>query len=137
MNTSKKQNDFYSEPSLTKETVQSKSFINLGYLNEISDGNTSFINAMLHAFKDEATIFLRELEKHLAIGDFLSMARTAHKMKPAGAYIGASTLTSLIMNLEQAARNTNSHEASSLFGQVKTMIRSILKDIDNMIAHLN
>lgn len=133
MNTIKRSTEYNGE-HLAKRTVRGKSIVDLNYLNEISGGNGSFINAMLQAFKDESTIFLRDIEKSLSKYDFLSVARSAHKMKPAGAYIGVNTLTVLMSNLEQAASITNEKDTSSLFTEVKKLIRKILSEIDSYVA---
>ena len=133
MNTIKRTTEQKRE-QFSKDFTRSKSLVNLSYLNEISGGNGSFINAMLQAFKDESAIFLREMEKNLSKYDFMSMAKSAHKMKPAGAYIGVNTLTVLMSNLEQAASSTNELETNSLFGEVKKLIKKILNEIDNYVV---
>ena len=108
-------------------------FINIDYLKEISDNNTEFIHNMLNAFKQEALFFLSELEKQISVGDYFSISKTAHRMKPAGAYIGANPLTVLVTSLEQAAKNVNQNKTRSLIGQTKTMLTAILQEIEKHI----
>lgn len=117
----------------SKSLSRGKSLVDLGYLNEISGGNRSFVKAVLQAFKDESTIFLRDIEKYLTKYDFLSIAKSAHKMKPAGAYIGVNTLTVMMSNLEQAASITNAKDTQSLVTELKKLIKKILNEIDSFV----
>jgi HPt (histidine-containing phosphotransfer) domain-containing protein len=115
--------------------TRKKSMINVEYLREISGGNAAFINAMLHAFKDESGIFLRNMENGLTKGDFKSIKRTAHSMKPSGAYIGVDNLTLMIRSLEGAAERANFAETQSLFKNIKVLIKVILQEIDSFISN--
>lgn len=110
-----------------------KSIINVDYLNELSGGNSSFINAMFHAFRDESRIFLRQMDQVIVNQDFLSVKRIAHRMKPAGAYIGADSLTLMVSNLELAADQTNSSEAATLFQSIKGLLKNIFTEIDSYL----
>ena len=109
-----------------------KSLISLEYLGEIS-ADHSFIQLMLDAFKGEAIKFLHSFESELTSNDFISMQKTAHRMKPTGACIGANLLTVLITNLEQAVKREDGRETSSLFGHIQTMIKNMLTEIDQLL----
>ncbi|HCW09258.1 MAG TPA: hypothetical protein DGG95_18025 [Cytophagales bacterium] len=121
------------EVFLLQTSSSKKSLINIQYLQDISGDNTSFVKAMLLAFRDESIVFLSQMEHGLASHDFLSMKKIAHKMKPSGAYIGADALTLLVGNLEQAAERTNSEEATSLYNGIKSLLRRIFVEIDSYL----
>jgi len=130
MNTNKYQSKPFNTGLPPQSPAPNTLFMNLDYLKDISEGNTAFIGLMLDAFKGEATEFLQSFESQLNSSDFTSMEKTAHKMKPTGAYIGANSLTMMIRNLEQAVKQTNRIEIQTLFSQVQNMVTSILKEID-------
>ncbi len=133
MNTAKRTIELKGE-QFNKGVAKKKPLVDLSYLNDVSGGNGSFINAMLQAFKDESTIFLRDMERYIERCDFLSMAKSAHKMKPAGAYLGVNTLTALMNNLEQAAASTQQKDTTTLFGEVKKLIKKIVNEIDGYVT---
>ncbi len=104
--------------------------INLRYLEAMSGSNVEFVSAMLNAFRDESTIFLLDMEEHLATRDFLSIQLASHKMKPTGVYIGSNYFSLLMDLLENAALRVNEERVISLFGQIKLFIQSIRYEID-------
>lgn len=108
---------------------QSKA-INLRYLEAMSGNNVEFVSAMLKAFRDESTVFILDMEEHLATRDFLSIQLASHKMKPTGVYIGSNYFSLLMDLLENAALRVNEERVISLFSQIKSFIQSIRYEID-------
>jgi hypothetical protein len=104
--------------------------VNLRYLEAMSENNAEFIGAMLKTFRDDSILFVLEMEEHLATRDFLAIQLAAHKMKPAGVYIGSNYFSLLMDLLEHAALRVNEARVVSLFAEIKNMIQSIRAEID-------
>ncbi len=130
MNTNQSSRESFKMNPSPKAPKRRAKFINTDYLMEISSGNADFIAVFLKAFRDESKRSLRSLQNQLSTGDFLFMERTAHAMKPTGAYIGANSLSILAAQLEQAAHNLNKPEAKTLISQIQKMVESILTEIE-------
>ena len=126
----KPSHDFFS----VKTTSPQRSLINVQYLLDISGGNTSFIHAVLQAFRDESISFLQQMENGLASHDFLAIKKITHKIKPAGAYIGADSFTLLLANLEQAVERTNAEEATAAYHGIKSLLKRIFTEIDGYVT---
>jgi len=134
MNTNQSTRESFKMKHSSKPSVEKPKFINTDYLMEISSGDGEFIAVFLKAFQEESKRSLRSLQNQLSKGDFVFMEKTAHAMKPTGAYIGANSLSILAAQLEQAARNFNQTEARTLISRIQNMVESILKEIEEYFS---
>jgi HPt (histidine-containing phosphotransfer) domain-containing protein len=109
-------------------------YINHDYLNDISVGNPAFVEVLLMTFQEEATRFIAQLNSQLAREEYPLIQKAAHGMKPTGAYIGVNALTILVGNLEKAAQGRNHDQSFLIITQIKNMVGSILKEIEQYLA---
>jgi HPt (histidine-containing phosphotransfer) domain-containing protein len=108
-------------------------FLNFGYLENIAPGNHTFFAEILQVFQSESDTFLQKISDQLRANDFFSLARTAHAMKPTGAYIGAEELTNLIRSLEVEARKADATNIPSLMTEIRGVIAIVNNEIEEYL----
>lgn len=82
--------------------------LDLTFLKEISDGDQSFINDVLHTFLDEMPKDMAQLNQAITEQDIVMIGRMAHKTKSTLQTLGLFELKELALNIEQLAKTTPS-----------------------------
>lgn len=108
-------------------------FLDFSYLEKIAPGNQMFFIEILGVFQSESAIFLNKVSEQLQSNDLFSLARTAHAMKPTGAYIGADELSVLIRTLEIEARKSDATRIPTLIIEIRSVIGMINNEIDEYL----
>jgi HPt (histidine-containing phosphotransfer) domain-containing protein len=108
-------------------------FLDFSYLEKIAPGNQKFFSEILRVFQSESAIFLTKVAEQSKANDLFSLARTAHAMKPTGAYIGAEELSVLIRSLEIEAKNSDATRIPTLMTEIRDVIALINTEIDEYL----
>lgn len=113
-----------------KSIGYTRPLVNLDYLPKNSGDNKHFIKSMLEVTRVEAIKFMDDLDQSMKSNDYLTIAKLAHKIKPVGTYIGAMELYALLGDLEKEAGKVDSTQTNLSITRVRSMIQSILLEID-------
>lgn len=76
----------------------------LGYLQDISDGNEEFMHEMINLFIDQSGDHTANIQEGIKNGDYDKIAGAAHKMKPVLGYVGVVPEASMIRDIEMRAK---------------------------------
>ena len=78
--------------------------VNLSYLNEISDGNTGFINDLIEMFFEQIPEYQKSLNNYYSKKEWINLGKTAHKAKSAILMVGMKELADDLKKLEENAK---------------------------------
>lgn len=106
---------------------------NLGYLIELSRGNTEFVTDMIEIFLIENPEELRWLEKGIDLADFDLIKTAAHKMRSTIPFVGLDKhIEAEVIEIEiLAARQTGIREIKILFSKIKELCQKASKELKN------
>ena len=91
-------------PQLSKKIDTSKNMVDLTYLRNISNNNQKFIDEMLAAFIDSIPKSIEEIKKSVESEEWISLARSIHKLKPSLTLIGLHAGKEKALQLEELAK---------------------------------
>jgi HPt (histidine-containing phosphotransfer) domain-containing protein len=86
-------------------------YYNLEYLEEISDGDSKFINEMLSEFIQNTPRVINELKRLANEENWNQLHYVAHKFAPSFDFIGAEHIKYDIHRLEECSENFESKDA--------------------------
>ena len=105
-------------------------YINLSYLNEISNGNTDFINELIDMFFLQVPEYQKLLQEYFEKKDWHSLGRTAHKAKSAILMMGMNNLSRDLKNLEENAKDAkNINEYSEIIAKFVRDSNTAIKEL--------
>lgn len=76
----------------------------LGFLNKISGGDTTFIKEMINTFKETIPVFIENSQKFLHDKDYEALSREAHKFIPGVSFLGIKELEQDLIHIEEYAK---------------------------------
>ena len=80
-------------------------FINMEYLNSVSEGDPEVINEIVVMFKEQAAEIYNEMSIHLSNKNYTSLGLLAHKAKSSVAIMGLNDLANMLKTFEDQAKN--------------------------------
>jgi len=80
-------------------------FINMEYLNSVSEGDPEIISEILHLFKEQAIEIYNETMVHYSEKNYTSLGFLAHKAKSSVAILGMDDLALLLKTFEIQAKD--------------------------------
>ncbi|MGK6349703.1 Hpt domain-containing protein [Parapedobacter sp. DT-150] len=78
---------------------------NMSYLEDLSGGNTQLIREILELFIKQTPADVDLLASHIEQGDWESVYKQAHHIKPTFAYVGANDMRGALQEIESLAKN--------------------------------
>lgn len=84
-------------------------YVDLTYLNEISRGNSDFINEMIKIFESQVKEFQNLMEKYLNEKDYVNFSKIAHKAKSSVNIMGLKELAEQLKNIEEIEKNDDNY----------------------------
>jgi CheY-like chemotaxis protein len=90
--------------STSSGTPGSTKVTDLGYLQDISDGNEEFMHEMINLFIDQSGDHTGNIQEGIKNADYDKIAGAAHKMKPVLGYVGVAPEASMIRDIEMRAK---------------------------------
>lgn len=91
-------------------------------IREIMNGDEEAIRDLIRVFLDDASLGLEEMTVAIHNRDTAVLARVAHKIKSAGAYLGALAIRQRCSDIESAANGADAFWALQLASQLGTTI---------------
>ena len=105
-------------------------YINLSYLNEISNGNKKFINELIDMFFIQVPEYQELLQEHFEKKDWYNLGRTAHKAKSAILMMGMNDLSRDLKKLEENAKDAkNINEYSEIIAKFVRDSNTAIKEL--------
>lgn len=103
---------------------------NLGYLQEVSKGNTAFMLDMIQIFLTKTPETLEILRIEIESCNWEMVGFYAHKLKATYAYMGMLDLKELLIQIEKSAKKLeNLEEIPKWFSTIYKSTQPALKDI--------
>jgi HPt (histidine-containing phosphotransfer) domain-containing protein len=95
----------------------------LAYLNSISEGDEEFKKDMISTFLDTSSVYLADMKKYLASGDWKKVGDIAHSMKPSFTMLGMQGKKEIIQAIENSGRNnSNPGQLPALVAELESVI---------------
>ena len=103
---------------------------NLEYLEEISDGDQTFISEMLNDFVSITPTTLAEIEREVNSQNWDDLYKTIHRFIPTFEFVGANNIHGDLKKMEDFAKTrTNIEQIPFLFQHIKGFCFDILEEI--------
>lgn len=111
--------------------------INLGYLNEISEGSDDLKRDLISMFIQQVPVFSDQLDSLYQNGDYYSLGKLAHKIKSSVAMMGINDLSTDMKILENIAVEGKDQEKYPLFiAKFKTVSTEAIKELNTILINL-
>lgn len=120
--------------TLTRSVKKNWAYLNLEYLETIDPGNTEFFKTMLNLFRDNSNNYIQLMKSQASSNDYDNLAKTAHAMKPTGAYVGLSALAVIMSELEKKAKAHLNTDIFTLLAQVQTLVNNVVLEINEYLT---
>jgi PAS domain S-box-containing protein len=110
--------------------------LDTAFLKSIARGNEQFVTDMILLFEKNSPKYLVDMRAAFAAKDYEALKRTAHTMKPTGAYIGIAAMKPLVTELEmQAEQEAWDDVIDGLLHQLEVLCDEIYSDIHSWKDH--
>ena len=110
----------------TQMNDKAYTFINLGYMDMMSDGDNDMKKIMLEMLLEEIPIELQKMRDQIGPANWTEMASISHKMKSTLAFVGNDTMTNANKEIEHISKD-----------QVDTdNIPALIDTLDNTYANV-
>ncbi len=131
-----KKSDATDETEQRKENTMEQLY-NLENLNEISDGNISFIKRMINLFIKSVPPIIAEMKEDLLNQNWQKIGENAHKIKPSIGIFNISESKEYIEQIEHFARNVKEPaKLESLIMAMDRNIGSVSKELEKELEKL-
>jgi len=112
-------------------------YIDLDYLNEISDGDNDFLRELLESFLNQTPIMIMELQTFINLGDWDNVAKHAHKLKPTFEYVGLLEVRNKMAEIEAIVKSGgDKKQISILFSNSLAITNPALSEIKTTLNNL-
>jgi HPt (histidine-containing phosphotransfer) domain-containing protein len=112
-------------------------FINMEYLNSISEGDTSIIREIALIFKDQVLEIYSEMKFLFSEKKYTSLGLLAHKAKSSVAIMGMNDLAFMLKTFELQAKEGKEYELyESYINRFKTDTDSAVRELDDLVKNL-
>ncbi len=109
---------------------QNPEYINLNYLNEISEGDNQLISEMIDIFISEVPSYLKMMHKYQEDKDWDALGKLAHKAKASSSIMGMGQLTNELKDLELLAKeNREPGLYLALVKRIENQFNSAIKEL--------
>ena len=113
--------DIILEPVVTEKST------NLSSLNNLSRGNSEFVQKMITIFIAQTTETIEKVEDAIEVKNYLEVSRLIHKIKPSIEGIGIISILEEVKLLEKiSAENNNKKLINSLFNTIKFTLEKVI-----------
>jgi PAS domain S-box-containing protein len=101
----------------------------LSKLREISRGDTLFLHKMISIFAEQTPIAISDMKAALAAGQWDSMSKLAHRIKPSIDNMGIISLQSVVRDIESKAKSDqpDAMVLAALLAKTETVIANVLE----------
>jgi CheY-like chemotaxis protein len=137
-----KNTDYPADKNITKmenNTKDSKkeSYIDLTYLEQLSEGDDDFTISMLSYFIDNTPGVITDMKEHHKQSEWKSLRNVAHKFKPQLTFMGIKTIFDDVENIETYAKKVeNTDRIPELINRVEHICNKAMEEIKNELEKL-
>ncbi|HVY22883.1 MAG TPA: response regulator [Steroidobacteraceae bacterium] len=121
------------EQMLTTPAAASFSQVDVTKLDDLTGGDTEFLQELVQAFNQSATQILSELQQAATNKDRTIIARAAHKLKGASANMQINTIRELCAALEGHASSLSDEALETHLQQLQNAVTAVLAELDNIL----
>lgn len=122
---------YYTRKSEKPKGKRPESLYTLDALNELSRGNSEFVNRMVGIFTELATESVKNLQHARESHNFDELRTTAHKLKPSLQQMGIDSLYHVIRDVEQFnPRQTPMDELDALLSEIYTTLNVVIDELN-------
>jgi HPt (histidine-containing phosphotransfer) domain-containing protein len=101
-------------------------------LRELTPDEPGFLKELLTLFLQNAPKQIQSMRSALQAADLKQIAREAHALKSSSANVGASMLAALCLQLESAAKATDTSLISSLLDRLQQIFEHVAVEIGQL-----
>jgi PAS domain S-box-containing protein len=115
--------------------VETKSFLDLAFLESISPDNLAFQLEMIELFQKQSALYMTKIITAFEENDLTSLKKNAHAFKPLGSYVGINSLTKIVGQLEADAINSQvkSVDLKGLIDEIKEILEKVKPEVEAFI----
>jgi len=104
----------------------------LSQILSIGNGNVQFVQKMLALFIEHTPPSIKQIREAFKNKDFITLSRTAHKIKPSINSLKISNISEEIMHLSKITKNDfTDEEILSMINKVDDTIIQVIEDLKN------
>lgn len=112
-------------------------YIDLSYLNEISEGSNEIIAEMILLFKEQSSEFIDTMNRCLEDKNWDDLSKIAHKAKTSMGVVGMNDLSAALKQLETDAKNqANIESYPVIVERFINDLKAALKELDVVLAEM-
>jgi len=112
-------------------------YVDLSYLESMSDGSKDIIVEMIDIFKSQVPEFIQNMNTFLENKDYESLGKEAHKAKSSVAIMGMHEVVEELKNLELNAKEGKSPELyPEIVETFATICQLALEELDEILPTL-
>ena len=112
-------------------------FINMEYLNSVSEGDPEIIREIVIMFKDQSIEIYNEMKSHFSGKNYNSLGLLAHKAKSSVAIMGMNDLALMLKTFElQAKEGKESELYESYITRFKSETEAAVKELEDLVNNL-
>jgi HPt (histidine-containing phosphotransfer) domain-containing protein len=113
-------------------------YINLNYLNELSDGDHEFMRDMIQTFLDNVPSYIHDFRTLKFNKDHAGMQSFAHKMKATFLFMGIESLSKDSANIElQCKQGTNDTEVELLLNKMEPQFILVVRELQDALKNIS
>ena len=113
-------------------------FINLEYLEIMTDGDQEMKKTMLELFLDEPVSDIKLLNNLFKQNDIVTLAFVSHKLKSTFAFLGNERLSSLIKSINDNAKNNiNIEGIQAQINELQDLFSLVLEEVKAELKNIN
>lgn len=130
---------FSSQPPLqnTSEPMTPTTYTNLTYLREVTSNDVSTIRKTIQRFLELMPETIMEMKQHLATREYLSVYKSAHKMKTPIAFMGIEIIQGDVVRVEAICKsNEGMEELPQLVERIEWYVQKSYPELEEILANL-
>lgn len=111
-------------------SVTTYNYIQLDYLETMTDGDADMLQTMLEMLITEIPEEVEKMQNSLAVNDWHELFQISHKMKTTFSFVGNEKVIEANKNLEHFTRHeTNLEEVPELVAQIAELSEKIVEEL--------
>jgi len=112
-------------------------FINMEYLDSVSEGDPEIICEIVIMFKDQSIEIYNEMKSYFSRKNYNSLGLLAHKAKSSVAIMGMNDLALMLTTFElQAKEGKKSELYESYITRFKSETEAAVKELEDLVNNL-
>jgi len=111
-------------------------YIDMTYLEEMSDGCNEFICEMTTVFLEQMPQIINQMHSHMSNDDYQSLCSTVHKAKSAINIMGIKPLADLIAKFEKKKACKDSSNIKDFITKFEAISHEAILEVKNVLNYI-